>query len=108
RHDRRALDRVRVIVRPEGKAQGRARPLVGWGRGAVPEPGLALGEAVPDVVALERLGRLVGSEQAHPLGGIPVALVAAVIPIGHVVFLPSNPPSMKLAARSRRLDLVSG
>src|SRR5687768_14484458 len=48
------------------------------------------------------LGRLVGAEQANALGGITVALVAAVIPIGHVVFLPSNPPSMNLAPRWRR------
>jgi hypothetical protein len=92
RHDRGPLDRVGVVVRPEGEAEGRAGAL-GRRRGrAVAEPGLVLAQAVTDVVALEGLGGLVRAQQPHALGGITVTLLAAVIPIGHVVFLSSGPP----------------
>jgi hypothetical protein len=47
---------------------------------------------VTDVVALERLRRLVRAQESHALGGIALALLAAIIPIGHVVFLSSGPP----------------
>ena len=94
RDDRGALDRVGVVVGPEREAQGRAGPLRRRLGRAVAEAGLVVTEPVADVVALQRLGRLVGAEQTHALGGIAVALVAAVVPIGHVVILSSGrPPS---------------
>jgi hypothetical protein len=59
--------------------------------GTVAEAGLVVAEPVPDVVAFEGLGSLVGTEQPHALGGIAVGLLAAVFPITHVVILSSSP-----------------
>jgi hypothetical protein len=37
---------------------------------------------MPDVVALERLGRLVGADEAHTLSGIAIALLPALFSVG--------------------------
>src|SRR5690606_29401820 len=60
--------------------------------GPVAEAGAVGVEPMADVVALQRLRGLVGTEEPHPLGGVALGLVAAVVRIGHVVILSSGPP----------------
>jgi hypothetical protein len=98
RHDRGSFDGVRVVEAAEREAERGPGALPRRGRRAVAEPRLVVTEPVPDVVAPERLGRLVRAEQPHALGGIAVTVLAGIIPIGHVVFSSSSPPCARRRA----------
>jgi hypothetical protein len=108
-HDGRSLDRSGIVVGAEWESERRPGPASLCRSGPIPEAGLIVAEPVLDVVAFQRLGRFVGTDETNTFSGIAMALLRALLfPVSHKVLPLVMPTVCGRASRFRHPSCTRG